>query len=148
MKTVRLKKSANGEIYLKSHHIEIHDKSSRTNWVIFKILPVIFIVFGIFQIYGAILSASIFPIILGLISGILLFSIGIHLYFPDFRRTNRKELPISEIKNVRLKKAFGRLFVDFKLSDKSTRRVYNLKDGTDWNLIKTYLTENNIAYSE
>lgn len=65
-------------------------------------------------------------------------------YHSNFIRTNKKIIELHEIKDVKMKKLFGEILIDFKLNDNSTRRVYNIKNMTDWNLVKTYLTERNI----
>ena len=31
---------------------------------------------------------------------------------------------------------FGKILIDFKLKDGSTRRIYNIQEITDWNIIK------------
>jgi hypothetical protein len=66
------------------------------------------------------------------------------LYHSIFFRTNKKELELNEIKYVKMKKIFETILIDFKLKDNSTRRVYNIKNMTDWNLIKSYLTERKV----
>ena len=65
-------------------------------------------------------------------------------YNSNFFRTNKKELDLNEIENVKMKKIFGEILIDFKLKNKTTRRVYNIKNITDWNLIKSYLTERKV----
>jgi len=65
-------------------------------------------------------------------------------YHSNFIRTNRKEIGITGIKNVEMKKIFGEILIDFKLKDNSTRRVYNIKNITDWELIKNYLTKKKV----
>ncbi|MET6989641.1 hypothetical protein [Sediminicola arcticus] len=144
MKNIQLKSFANGEINLKEKSVEFDDKSSRVNKGIFKIYHFIFLFFGIYQIYSGIISEREIQIILRIISGILLISIPALFYHSNFIRTNKKEIELDEIKEVKMKKIFGEILIDFKLKDNSTRRVYNIKNMTDWNLIKSYLTERKI----
>jgi hypothetical protein len=144
MTNIKLKSHANGEINLKEETVEFNDKSSRMNKGIFRIYPFLFLFFGIYQIYSGIISEREIQIILRIISGILLVSIPAIVYHSNFFRTNKKEIELNEIKDVEMKKIFGEILIDFKLKDNSTRRVYNIKNMTDWNLIKSYLTEKNI----
>lgn len=140
MKKIPLKSFANGEINLKMNAVEFNDKSSRMNEGIFKIYPFLFLFFGIYQIYSGIISEREIQIVLRMFSGILFISIPAILYNSNFFRTNKKEIKHNEIENVKMKKIFGEILIDFKLKDNSTRRVYNIKNMTDWNLIKSYLT--------
>jgi hypothetical protein len=100
--------------------------------------------FGIYQIYSGIIAEREVQIILRIISGILLVSIPALVYHSNFFRTNKKDIELNEIENVKIKKIFGEILIDFKLKDSSTRRVYNIKNMTDWNLIKSHLTERKI----
>jgi hypothetical protein len=143
MNNVQLKSYANGEINLKENTIEVNDKSSRMNKGLFKIYPFLFLIFGVYQIYSG-LTAGQEIRILGILSGILLLSFPVMTYHSNFIRTNRKEIGITGIKSVEMKKIFGEILIDFKLKDNSTRRVYNIKNMTDWNLIKSYLTERKV----
>ncbi|MFT7050483.1 MAG: hypothetical protein ACJAZK_001079 [Psychroserpens sp.] len=144
MKNIQLKSFANGEINLKEKSIELDDKSSRMNKGMFKIYPFIFLFFGIYQIYSGIISEREIQIILRIISGILLISIPAMVYHSIFLRTNKREIELNEIKNVKMKKIFGEILIDFKLKDNSTRRVYNIRNITEWNIIKDYLTERKV----
>jgi hypothetical protein len=144
MNNIQLKSNANGEINLKEETIEFNDKSSRMNKVLFKIYPFLFLFFGIYENYSGIISESGIQITLGIMTGILLVSIPAMLYHSNFFRTNKKEIDLNEIKDVKMKKIFGEILIDFKLKDNSTRRVYNIKNITDWNLIKSYLTERKV----
>lgn len=144
MKNIQLKSFASGEINLKENTVEFNDKSSRMNKVIFKIYPFLFLFFGIYQIYSGIISEREIQIILRILSGVLLVSIPAMVYHSNFFRTNKKEIKLNEIKDVKMKKIFGEIIIDFRLKNNSTRRVYNIKNMTDWNLIKSYLTENKI----
>jgi hypothetical protein len=144
MNNIQLKSYANGEINLKEETIEFNDKSSRMNKGLFKIYPFLFLIFGIYEIYSGIISESGIQITLGIMTGILLVSIPAMLYHSNFFRTNKKEIDLNEIKDVKMKKIFGEILIDFKLKDNSTRRVYNIKNITDWNLIKSYLTERKV----
>jgi hypothetical protein len=143
MNNIQLKSYANGEINLKEETIEFNDKSSRMNKGLFKIYPFLFLIFGVYQIYSG-LTAGQEIRILGILSGILLLSFPVMTYHSNFIRTNRKEIGITGIKSVEMKKIFGEILIDFKLKDNSTRRVYNIKNMTDWNLIKSYLTERKV----
>jgi|TARA_B110000238_G_C15793495_1_gene296986 hypothetical protein len=143
MNNIQLKSYANGEINLKENTIEVNDKSSRMNKGLFKIYPFLFLIFGVYQIYSG-LTAGQEIRILGILSGILLLSFPVMTYHSNFIRTNRKEIGITGIKSVEMKKIFGEILIDFKLKDNSTRRVYNIKNMTDWNLIKSYLTERKV----
>jgi hypothetical protein len=143
MNNIQLKSYANGEINLKENTIEVNDKSSRMNKGLFKIYPFLFLIFGVYQIYSG-LTAGQEIRILGILSGILLLSFPVMTYHSNFIRTNRKEIGITRIKSVEMKKIFGEILIDFKLKDNSTRRVYNIKNMTDWNLIKSYLTERKV----
>lgn len=144
MKNIKLKSFANGDINLKENSVEINDNSSRMNKTLFIIYPFLFLIFGIYQIYSGIVSEREIQMILRIISGILLISLPAMLYHSNFVRTNKKEIELTEIKNVKMKKLFGGILIDFKLKNNSTRRVYNIKNLSDWNLIKSYLTERNI----
>lgn len=144
MKNIQLKSSANGEINLKENKIEFNDKSSRMNNVLFKIYPFLFLIFGAYQIYSG-MTAGQETRILGIISGILLLSLPIMTYHSNFIRTNRKEIKVTEIENVKVKKIFGEILIDFMLKDNSTRRVYNIKKLSDWETIKNYLTERKVS---
>ena len=144
MNIINLKSYANGEINLKEKTIEFNDKSSRMNKGLFRIYPFIFLLFGIYQLYSGIISESEIQIILRILSGILLLSIPAMLYHSNFIRTNKKIIELNEIKDVKMKKIFGEILIDFKLKDNSTRRVYNIRNITDWDSVKTYLTERNI----
>lgn len=146
MEIIQLKPNANGEIILKEKSVEFNDRSSRMNKGIFKIYPFVFLLFGLYQIYAGITSESEVQIILKIISGILLVSIPAMAYQSIFSRTNKKEIELNEIEDVKMKKIFGEIVIDFKLKDNSTRRVYNIKNMTDWNLIKSYLTERNVIF--
>jgi hypothetical protein len=143
MHSIKLKSHANGEINLKEYTIEVNDKSSRMNKGLFKIYPFLFLIFGVYQIYSG-LTAGQEIRILAILSGILLLSIPVITYHSNFNRSNRKEIGITGIKTVEMKKIFGEILIDFKLKDNSTRRVYNIKNMTDWNLIKSYLTERKV----
>jgi hypothetical protein len=143
MNNIQLKSYANGEINLKENTIEVNDKSSRMNKGLFKIYPFLFLIFGVYQIYSG-LTAGQEIRILGILSGILLLSFPVMTYHSNFIRTNRKEIGITGIKSVEMKKIFGEILIDFKLKDNSTRRVYNIKNMTDWNLIKSYLTKRKV----
>jgi hypothetical protein len=143
MNNIQLKSYANGEINLKEETIEFNDKSSRMNKGLFKIYPFLFLIFGVYQIYSG-LTAGQEIRILGILSGILLLSFPVMTYHSNFIRTNRKEIGITGIKSVEMKKIFGEILIDFKLKDNSTRRVYNIKNITDWELIKNYLTERKV----
>jgi hypothetical protein len=143
MNNIQLKSYANGEINLKENTIEVNDKSSRMNKGLFKIYPFLFLIFGVYQIYSG-LTAGQEIRILGILSGILLLSFPVMTYHSNFIRTNRKEIGITGIKSVEMKKIFGEILIDFKLKDNSTRRVYNIKNITDWELIKNYLTERKV----
>lgn len=147
MNTIDLKSQANGEINLKENTIEFNDKSSRMNKTLFKIFPFLFLIFGIYQLYSGIIAESEIQIILRIISGVLLLIIPVMFYHSNFIRTNKKIIELNEIKDVKMKKIFGEILIDFKLKDNSTRRVYNVKNMTDWNLVKTYLLEKNINCS-
>jgi hypothetical protein len=144
MNNIQLKSNANGEINLKEETIEFNDKSSRMNKVLFKIYPFLFLFFGIYEIYSGIISESGIQITLGIMTGILLVSIPAMLYHSNFFRTNKKEIDLNEIKDVKMKKIFGEILIDFKLKDNSTRRVYNIRNITEWNIIKDYLTERKV----
>ena len=144
MNRIELKSYGNGEINLKEKTIEINDKSSRMNKRLFKIFPFLFLIFGIYQIYSGIIAERETQIVLRILSGILLLSIPAMLYHSNFFRTNEKEIELNEIKDVKMKMIFGEILIDFKLKNNSTRRVYNIKNMTDWNLIKSYLTEKKI----
>jgi hypothetical protein len=141
---IKLKSHANGELNLKENTVEFNDKSSRMNKWIFRIYPFLFLFFGIYQIYSGIISETQIQIILRIITGVLMVSIPAMVYHSNFFRTNKKEIKLNEIKDVKMKKIFGEILIDFTLNDNSTRRVYNIKNMTDWNLIKSYLTERNI----
>ena len=141
---IQLKSHANGEVNLKENRVEFIDKSGRMNKLIFRIYPFLFLFFGIYQIYSGIISEREIQIILKIITGVLMISIPATVYHSNFFRTNKKEIKLDEIKDVKMKKIFGEILIDFKLKDNSTRRVYNIKNMTDWNLIKSYLTERNI----
>ena len=141
---IKLKSHTNGELNLKENTVEFNDKSSRMNKWIFRIYPFLFLFFGIYQIYSGIISETQIQIILRIITGVLMVSIPAVVYHSNFIRTNKKEIKLNEIKDVKMKKIFGEILIDFKLKDNSTRRVYNIKNITDWNLIKSYLTERNI----
>ncbi len=143
MDNIQLKSYANGEINLKENTIEFNDKSSRMNKGLFKIYPFLFLIFGVYQIYSG-LTAGQEIRILGILSGILLLSFPVMTYHSNFIRTNRKEIGITGIKSVEMKKIFGEILIDFKLKDNSTRRVYNIKNIKDWELIKNYLTERKV----
>jgi hypothetical protein len=143
MNNIQLKSYANGEINLKENTIEVNDKSSRMNKGLFKIYPFLFLIFGVYQIYSG-LTAGQEIRILGILSGILLLSFPVMTYHSNFIRNNRKEIGLTGIKSVEMKKIFGEILIDFKLKDNSTRRVYNIKNMTDWNLIKSYLTERKV----
>ena len=144
MNRIELKSYANGEIYLKEKAIEFNDKSSRMNKGLFKIYPFLFLIFGIYHLYSGIIAERETQIILRILSGVILLSIPVMLYNSNFIRTNKRIIELNEIKDVKMKKIFGEILIDFMLKDNSTRRVYNIKNMTDWNLIKTYLTEKNI----
>ncbi len=144
MTNIQLKSRANGEINLKEKTVEFNDKSSRMNKVIFRIYPFLFLFFGIYQIYSGIIYEREIHVILRIISGVLFISFPVMVYHLNFFRTNKKEIKLNEIEDVKMKKIFGEILIDFKLKDNSTRRVYNIKNMTDWNLIKSYLTEKNI----
>lgn len=126
MKNIKLKSLANGEINLKDNRVEFNDKSSRMNKIVFKLYPFLFLFYGIFQIYLGLISDKEIQIILRIISGILLISIPAMIFYSNFFRTNKKEIGLNEIKNVKMKKIFGEILIDFKLKDNSTRRVYNI----------------------
>ncbi len=145
MKNIQLKSFANGEINLKENTVEFNDKSGRMSKEIFKIYPFLFLFFGLYQIYLGVISERETQIVLRTLSGILLVSIPAIFYHSNFFRTNKKEIELNEIENVKMKKIFGEILVDFKLKDSSTRRVYNIKNMSDWNLIKSYLTERKIV---
>lgn len=144
MKNIQLKSLANGEIYLKEKSVEFNDKSARMNKGIFKMYPFVFLFFGIYQIYSGIIAEREIQTILRILAGILLVSIPAMFYHSGFFRTNKKEIDLNEIKNVKMKKIFGEIVIDFTLKNNATRRVYNIKNKTDWNLIKNYLTEKKI----
>ena len=144
MKSILLKSYANGEINLKENTIEFNDKSSRMNKGLFRLYPFLFLFFGIYQLYLGITAEREIQIVLRVLAGILLLSIPAMLYHSNFFRTNKKEIGLNEIENVKMKKIFGEILIDFKLKDNSTRRVYNIKSITDWNLIKGYLTESKV----
>ena len=144
MTNIQLKSHANGEINLKEDKVKFNDKSSRMNKGIFRIYPFLFLFFGIYQIYSGIISEGEIQIILRILTGILFVSIPVIIVHSNFFRTNKKEIELNEIKNVKMKKIFGEILIDFKLNDSSTRRVYNIKNMADWDLIKNYLTERKI----
>ena len=144
MDRIELKSHANGEINLKENTIEFNDKSSRMNKALFKIFPFLFLIFGIYQLYSGIIAEREILIILRILSGVLLLIIPVMFYHSNFIRTNKRIIELNEIKDVKMKKIFGEILIDFKLKDNSTRRVYNVKNMTDWNLVKTYLAEKNI----
>ena len=144
MNRIELKTYGDGEINLQEKAIEFNDKSSRTNIVLFKILPFLFLIFGIYQIYTGIKAEKERELILRILTGILILSFLILSYHSNLKRTNKGIIELNEIKDVKMKKIFGEILIDFKLKDNSTRRVYNIKSIADWNLIKTYLTERNI----
>lgn len=144
MKNIKLKSLANGEINLKDNRVEFNDKSSRMNKIVFKLYPFLFLFYGIYQIYLGLISDEEIQIILRIISGILFISIPTMIYHSSFFRTNKKEIELNEIKNVKMKKIFGEILIDFKLKDNSTRRVYNIQHIDDWNLIKSYLIEKSV----
>ncbi|MDT0648415.1 hypothetical protein RM545_17115 [Zunongwangia sp. F260] len=146
MKIIPLKTYANGEIYLKDNQLDINDKSGRMNNNLFKGLPIFFLILGVYQIFDAFATDNLLHLTVTLISALLLLAIPAMVYYPNLKRSNKTELKISEIKNVQLKKLFGELIIDFQLFDNSTRRVYNLKDLSDWELIKAYLIQNKISY--
>jgi hypothetical protein len=145
MKNIQLKSFANGTINLKEKSIELNDISSRMNMGIFKISPFVFLFFGVHLIYTGIIAESQVQLILRILSGIILVSIPVLLYHSNFIRTNKKEIELNEIKNVEVKKVFGEILIDFKLKDKSTRRVHNVKNMSDWRLIKSHLVERKIS---
>ena len=144
MKNIQLKSSANGEINLKENTIEFNDKSSRINKGLFRLYPFLFLFCGLYQLYSGITAEREIQIVLRVLCGVLLISIPAMLYHSNFFRTNKKEIGLNEIKNVKMKKIFGEILIDFKLKDNSTRRVYNIKNITDWNVIKSYLTESKV----
>lgn len=144
MKNIRLKSFANGRIKLENNTVEFNDKSSRMNRGFFKIYPFLFLLFGIYQVYSGITAEREIQIILRLLSGIMLLSLPALTYHSNFVRTNKKEIGLNEIENVKMKKIFGEILIDFKLKNNSTRRVYNIQYMTDWNIIKTYLTERKV----
>jgi len=145
MKNIQLKSFANGEINLKENTVEFNDKSGRMSKGIFKIYPFMFLFFGLYQIYLGVISERETQIVLRILSGILFVSIPAMFYHSNFFRTNKKEIELNEFENVKMKKIFGEILIDFKLKDSSTRRVYNIKNMSDWNLIKSYLTERKIV---
>jgi len=147
MKNIQLKSFANGEINLKENTVEFNDKSGRMSKGIFKIYPFLFLFFGLYQIYLGVISERETQIVLRILSGILFVSIPAMFYHSNFFRTNKKEIELNEIENVKMKKIFGEILIDFKLKNSSTRRVYNIKNMSDWNLIKSYLTERKIICS-
>lgn len=144
MKRILLKSYANGEINLKENTIEFNDKSSRMNRGLFRLYPFLILFFGIYQLYSGIKAEREIQIVVRVLCGILLISISAMLYHSNFFRTNKKEIGLNEIENVKMKKIFGEILIDFKLKDNSTRRVYNIKSITDWNVIKSYLTESKV----
>lgn len=144
MNKIELKSHADGEINLQEKAIEFNDKSSRMNKVLFKMYPFIFLFFGIYQLYTGIIAEREIQIISRILCGLLLISIPGMFNHSNFIRTNKRIIELNEIKEVKMKKIFGEILIDFKLKNNSTRRVYNIKNVTDWNLIKTYLTERNI----
>lgn len=145
MKNIQLKSFANGDINLKSDSIEFNDKSGRTGKQLFKFLPFLFLVLGIRLVFSGITDEHNIQIFLRLLSGILFLSIPLTLFYgSNFNRTNRKKISIHEIDNVKIRKIFGDISIDFNLKNNSTRRVHNIKDITDWKIIKNYLTERKV----
>tara|TARA_R110000787_G_scaffold7747_1_gene26027 strand:- start:2915 stop:3379 length:465 start_codon:yes stop_codon:yes gene_type:complete len=144
MKNIQLKSFANGEINLKERSVEFDDRSSRMNKGIFQLQHFVFLFFGIYCLYTGIIAEREIQLFLRILSGILLLSIPAMTYNSNFFRTNKKELELNEIENVKMKKIFGEILIDFKLNDNSTRRVYNIKNMTDWHLIKDFLTERKV----
>jgi hypothetical protein len=112
---------------------------------LFKSQHFIFLFFGIYCIYTGIIAERDIQIFLRILSGILLLYIPAMTYNSNFFRTNKKERDLNEIENVKkMKKIFGEILIDFKLKNNTTRRIYNIKNITDWNLIKSYLTERKV----
>lgn len=144
MNTIQLKSYANGEIKLKPHTIQINDKSSRMNKILFWLFPFLLLFVGLYHLYTGITSESEIGMILSLFCGILFLSIPALTYHSNFLRTNKNEVEFSQIENVKMKKIFGEILIDFKLKDHSTRRVYNIKSIADWKFIKNYLTEEKV----
>jgi len=148
MKIIPLKTFAKGEIYLKDNQLDINDKSGKMNKNLFKGLPLIFLIIGFHHFFDAFPTENILHLTVKFIAAFLFLAISGMLYYPNFNMSNKKELKISQIKNVRLKKLFGALILDIQLMDNSIRRVYNLKNKADWEIIKEYLIKNNISYSD
>lgn len=144
---IGLKSPAKGEIKIEDNSILFNDKSGRMNKHVFKIAPILFLFFGIYQLYSGIMSDSVVHFSLKIFMGILLMAIPALLYHSNFLRTNRKEIVLDEIKDVKMKSILGEIFIDFNLKDNSTRRVYNIKSKNDWNLLKDFLSERNIHCS-
>ena len=144
MKNIQLKSNSKGEIILVENVIKINDRSANMNKAVFIIYPLIFLFLAIYQIYSGIISESGFQITLRILSGIFLLSIPAFSYHSNFFRSNKKEIELNEIKNVKMKKIFGEILIDFNLKNNSTRRVYNVKNMSDWNVLKSFLIEKNI----
>ena len=145
MQTITLKFS--GAIKLKADRIEFDDKSSRINKFLFKLYPFLFLIFGVYELTAMWYSENSFQLFLRLIIGLLLLSIPALTYHSNFNRTNKKEILLNEIVNVKLKKLLGTILIDFELKGNSTRRVYNIKNYSDWELIKNYMHKNEILCS-
>jgi hypothetical protein len=144
MDRIKLKSFANGEIVLKENAIEFNDKSSRMNKGLFKIYPFLFLTFGIYQLYSGMIAEREIQIVLRIFSAVLMLSIPLMMYHSNFIRTNKRIIDLNEIKDVKMRKIFGEILIDFRLKNNATRRVYNIKNTTDWDLIKSYLTHRNI----
>lgn len=147
MRTIQLKTIANGEVYLKDHQININDKSGRMNEALFHILPVVFLILGFYHLFDALSSEAKLSLVINFIAAVIFLAIPAHLLLPNLKRTNKNEIPVSEIKRVRMRKILGELFVDFELKDNSIRRVYNLNKRSDWDILREYLTEKKIPHS-
>ncbi|QAA82941.1 hypothetical protein EI546_14980 [Aequorivita sp. H23M31] len=141
---LQLKSGTNGQIKVTDNTIYIDDVSGRMHKYGFKAAPFLFLLFGVYQIYSGIIAVNDVQTALKIFSGMLLIAIPALLYHSNFIRTNRKEIEFNEIRYVKMKSILGGIFVDFKLNDNSTRRVYNIKNRSEWNLIKNILQENSV----
>lgn len=147
MKIIRLKPAADGEILLLEDKLQINDKSSRMNSVLFRFFPFLFLFVGAYFLAEAIFSSEILPLSLNLLTSGLFFFVPIVNHSLSFRRTNIEEIRFSEVEKASLRKIMGALCLDLQLKNNLTRRIYNLNELSDWEIIKEQLSSNNISCS-
>ena len=146
MKLIQL--NTKSKIELNNDSFIIDDKSARTNKLIFLALPFLFISYSFYTLNVGINSSNVINKSVLIFCSVSFFFLTFYVFPINLiKRSNRKNISLSDITDVKFKKSILGSYIDIKLDNNLTRRITNVND-SKWLNLKEYLKNSNIKCSE